>query len=462
MMPQENIILDGLAAWWMQDHVEIGYSERPFGPVVKIALVCPYTDELGNPTLSQWPYAQQMGAFSLGNILDGSVNAGNFGGNIELSNPQEGHPLGRILCGMTISSTLTEFLDAQEKQDLYSVDLSFADVQHIDEVISPGPDGKTYMTNPDAAITLLETNFQTSEDQLAGVFFSKDGVRAKVTTAFVNTPLTPTVEDPDMSSNRYIITSLDYDSAIAEWGTYGSGYVRVVGPNASGGQVAKITGFAKAIATDAPGAGVVGKLKVIVGQVWVAPVDTDWSKEYIDCVCYWPHGPKEDDNLVFVKDTLRWKPGGIWSDVEQTCVPIGVPAFITVKEILESNDFLNYNHNLVPLIAASVDPAIQPIGLPCLYFYATDAPGLGRTSYAGALIPAAINLQWTAGGVAAVAMQFGPRNAADEDVFEKNLRTILGANTVFMDDWFSFHLNRGEVHCGSAAKRTPEPSWWTK
>ena len=265
-----------------------------------------------------------------------------------------------------------------------------------------------------------------------------------------------------MSTNRYIITSLDYDSSIDEWGTYGSGYVRVVGPNASGGQVARITGFARAIATDAPGAGVVGKLKVIVGQVWVAPVDTDWSKENINFVYYWPHAPKEDDNLVFVKDTLRWKPGGTWSDVELTFVPSGVPAFITVNEILGSNDFLEYNQNLVPLIAASVDPAIQPIGLPSLFFYATDAPGLGRTSYAGALIPAAINLQWTAGGVAAVAKQFGPRNAANEDVFEKNLCAILGANTVFMNDWLSFHLMRGEVHCGSAAERTPEPSWWTK
>ena len=173
-MPQEYIVYDGLSSWWMQDHVEIGYSERPFGPVTKIALVCPYTDHLGNPTLSQWPYDQQIGAFSLGKILDGSVNAGNYGGNIELSNPQEGHPHGRILCGMTMSSTLTEFLDAQEMQDLYSVDLSFADVQHIDEVISPGPDGKTYMANPDAAITLLEANFQTPQDQLAGVFFSTD------------------------------------------------------------------------------------------------------------------------------------------------------------------------------------------------------------------------------------------------------------------------------------------------
>jgi len=35
-----------------------------------------------------------------------------------------------------------------------------------------------------------------------------------------------------------------------------------------------------------------------------------------------------------------------------------------------------------------------------------------------------------------------------------------GYELYFVDDWYSYHVLMGEVHCGSNVMRTPEPNWW--
>lgn len=62
---------------------------------------------------------------------------------------------------------------------------------------------------------------------------------------------------------------------------------------------------------------------------------------------------------------------------------------------------------------------------------------------------------------------FGPRNAAGEDVFEKSatdtLRNDCGMDVVFVDDWVSYHILMGEVHCGTNCRRLPPDylnQWW--
>jgi hypothetical protein len=105
----------------------------------------------------------------------------------------------------------------------------------------------------------------------------------------------------------------------------------------------------------------------------------------------------------------------------------------------------------------------NPIGLPSLYHESFDLDiSDGRRSFSNAFVPAPVNLQWTNGGIAAVAQQYGPRDSNDKDVFEEKLREILGPNMVPLDDWDYYHTFFGEVHCGSAAERTPEEFWWTK
>ncbi|MCB9741875.1 MAG: hypothetical protein H6741_23595 [Alphaproteobacteria bacterium] len=37
-----------------------------------------------------------------------------------------------------------------------------------------------------------------------------------------------------------------------------------------------------------------------------------------------------------------------------------------------------------------------------------------------------------------------------------------GVELVFLDDWFNYHMNLGEVHCGSKVQRTVDVDWWTE
>jgi hypothetical protein len=60
---------------------------------------------------------------------------------------------------------------------------------------------------------------------------------------------------------------------------------------------------------------------------------------------------------------------------------------------------------------------------------------------------------------------FGPV-VGGVDLFERDLKgklDALGLTATFIDDWFEYHVNLGEVHCGTNTLRKPDPSnwkWW--
>jgi protein-arginine deiminase len=61
---------------------------------------------------------------------------------------------------------------------------------------------------------------------------------------------------------------------------------------------------------------------------------------------------------------------------------------------------------------------------------------------------------------------FGPKNKSGKDIFEsytkRKLRT-LGLKVYFVDDWDNYHIDMGEIHCGTNAKRVPPKDWeWWK
>jgi protein-arginine deiminase len=70
-------------------------------------------------------------------------------GNLEVSHPTPGHPLGRIhygmdvVTGMALHPDLVQFLAAQELQAPFWIDTSWLAIKHVDEVLSflPGADG---------------------------------------------------------------------------------------------------------------------------------------------------------------------------------------------------------------------------------------------------------------------------------------------------------------------------------
>ena len=81
--------------------------------------------------------------------------------------------------------------------------------------------------------------------------------------------------------------------------------------------------------------------------------------------------------------------------------------------------------------------------------------------------PGPTNLQ-VVNGHLYVPRQYGPLNAASQDIFELNIKSRLAssasyvlADVRFVDDWNLYHALCGEIHCGSVVKRSVLPiDWW--
>ena len=58
--------------------------------------------------------------------------------------------------------------------------------------------------------------------------------------------------------------------------------------------------------------------------------------------------------------------------------------------------------------------------------------------------------------------QFAPLNTNSEDIFENEIKRVLGNNVQFVDCWKMYHAFKGEVHCGSVVKPAPVNDWWLK
>ena len=54
-------------------------------------------------------------------------------------------------------------------------------------------------------------------------------------------------------------------------------------------------------------------------------------------------------------------------------------------------------------------------------------------------------------------------NLQESDPFIEHVNALLpeSVETWWVDDWDSYHLWMGEVHCGSNTLRAPAADWWT-
>lgn len=96
------------------------------------------------------------------------------------------------------------------------------------------------------------------------------------------------------------------------------------------------------------------------------------------------------------------------------------------------------------------------IELPVLFWPPT--PEYPRTA---AFFPDMVN-HLVIGNVSVVPRPYGPR-IGGEDAFEQAFRAALPERDVrFVDDWYAYHEQLGEVHCGTNARRRPPADlhWW--
>jgi hypothetical protein len=484
---QLNTVTTGLR--WLQDHLEIGFTQRPGGPKTHMVFRVPY--KRGNRPQPNWPIEhllkKDVGVFQIGVDGNGSgahAASGNYGGNLEVLTPNESNPMGLVMMGNNASDKMKAFFEAQEFQQdnagSFSARADWLIVGHIDEYTSFLSGGRIFISGARQAIELLQSEIPTA-DRAKRVFFATSGntLTGSVTmdAAATDDPATP------LDETRLIHTGRNH---VTEGDTYQ--WIRFYDGNAKG-HVAKIKlhdGFLEV--EDIPGAG--SKAIFYTGdtmheyeeQSQVAGVSLSNPFE-------WNAPPKFGDDFVLVEDTKFWGAGRVGGstiayDFNGDGISEGMPAFITIKEILEdsgNDNFVQFNKFDVqgvinddeenPIRAAAGSSAPRFIPVPSLFFgrdlpngTGVEGPNPTMTGQGGSVAfnPGPTNLQPVNGNLY-VPRQFGPMNAANEDIYEKTIKNTVTESIFFVDCWDSYHRALGEAHCGSNVKRTiPSWDWWEK
>jgi len=211
---------------WMQDTMEIGYSQLPGRPPVHVVLRANRNGDRYPGTL----LGPGMGYLVVGRYraLSGGDQWADWYGNLAVSHPVPKWPLGRIYYGRNVTTGVTlhpevvEFVVAQEVQAPFWVDTSWLVIKHVDEILTwvPAPDGtaRLCVASPRRADALVPGQYgpynkgiQAAVDTMldggtyvvGGVAESYPGVLALLglaRTAVIELPVLYTNGHPDWSS----------------------------------------------------------------------------------------------------------------------------------------------------------------------------------------------------------------------------------------------------------------------
>lgn len=423
------------ASQWIQDHLEIGYYQRPGGVKDHCVFRLPYAWSSG-ASQPLWPEKRLLGpdmaTFQLKVELAPGIGSGDFGGNLEVFPPNAIHKNGKIVIGSRRSPQLFGFLTDQEVQAPFSVNTHWLAVGHVDEIFGfTGNPNEVVIADPGEAYSLM--NGIAPANRGKSLFFAKGAV-----------PIDGAVSSNSPAGNR-INTGIDHTAGPA-WN-----YIRIYRATASGaqGQVAHI----------APGGRHNGYLEI--DQVWntghqLLPATVGNYGHFIHdspapAGATWFNNPQTGDRYVLAEDTRFWE--------------TGCPSMITVEEVLADTELRDLNNVDVQTeidairttIGTQAGMAVNFIKVPTIYM--GMRAGFSVAESGEALTPGLANFQ-SVNGKLYFPRQFGPKNAAGEDLFEK-MTVNRVPNAVFTDDWDVYHAQMGEVHCGTNTVRTlPAFFWW--
>lgn len=160
---------------WFQDTMEIGYTQLPGSPPLHVVM------EAQRPNASDDVAATLLGP-DFGFISIGSPRQPgdeedhwmDWMGNLEVSHPVPGHPLGRIYYGhssrTTFHPTIVKFLQAQQVQKPFEINTEWLIIQHVDEIMNFVPDqngkAKMYIVSPAAANVVLGSGYDAGNQQI--------------------------------------------------------------------------------------------------------------------------------------------------------------------------------------------------------------------------------------------------------------------------------------------------------
>ncbi len=457
---------------WLEDHVEWGFTQRPGGPKVHLAFRMPYI--YPGSRQPKWPISRllgpNLGVFQIGEL--GSTNplhySHNYGGNLGFLPRSTIIPNGRLLMGGSASQPLQDFLYSQEYQysagHSFWLDVNWLFVGHIDEVMAFLPGNRVVLADSRLAITELE---KIPAPQRAGhVFFSTN-----------SQTLTGTLtNDTDVSNPYRIHTGVNLTGTAFQ-------YIRILeGPAA--GYVAKIqggNGFVDVIdetPVSPPGAPTYKALwrSFDVGapagnklESFRTRLQGGSSPISMTTASY----PKTGNKYVLVVDSNRVRP----TVANQTTYQ-GMPAVISVEEILADTVFTTLNRTSIPAKVAvhevivrdafGIGANVQVIYVPALYFGRLETNGTPSPNSVTAFQPNPCNFQplgispQAAGNRLYFPRQFAPKAAGQNiDMFEALIASRFSETVRFVDDWAGYHLSIGNVHCGTSVKRAvPTNDWW--
>jgi hypothetical protein len=422
---------------WLQDHIEFGYTQRPGGPKDYEVFRLPRT-LTATAALPTWPLTRllspDVGVFAIGKEFADSGSAtsvsGSFGGNLEILPPTATNKLGTIVVGDTMSTELLTFLKSQQAQPVVTIPTKWLTVGHIDEVAGFTGNG-TQVAVPDTTLAYNLLNAIPAADRKKTVFFATGA-----------TPKTGKATAAAAADNRLLVAGTDFRDQ--PWH-----FVRIYSGTGAG-QVAHI-------AADGLRNGF-----IVIDKVW--NTGTTLTPDTIEKV------PPSQENAWFVKPdaTSRFvlvEKTQFWFD-ETDHEGDGAPAFVTVSEVLGDADLAAVN--LAAQVQIDADKAaLQAAAGGVLTFikvpeiFVGKEPGFATGRSAVAFTPGLANVQQI-NGKDYFARQFGPKNAAGVDIFEKSTKARF-ANALFVDDWDLYHRLDGEVHCGSITKlKIPAVNWWTR
>lgn len=104
-----------------------------------------------------------------------------------------------------------------------------------------------------------------------------------------------------------------------------------------------------------------------------------------------------------------------------------------------------------------IDPVTDVIEVPIIFMPNHLSPIFADALTAGMVNMLVLNKHCI------VPKPFGPM-VAGKDLFEEDLRKkleLLGLTVNFLDDWYEYHIQQGEIHCGTNTLRTPTiAKWW--
>ncbi|XP_019636769.1 PREDICTED: protein-arginine deiminase type-2-like isoform X5 [Branchiostoma belcheri] len=141
----------------------------------------------------------------------------------------------------------------------------------------------------------------------------------------------------------------------------------------------------------------------------------------------------------------------------------GTPAAVTVQQLLQDSKLREENQVFQDDIDWNRDKLKRELGL--TEGDIIDIPALFKEeegSGAGAFFPDMVNMI-VLGRHLGIPKPFGPivDGACAFESYVKSLLEPLGLSCNFIDDWSSYHLMMGEVHCGTNTLRKPfNYKWW--